>query len=564
MSADKSAVEGQTSLEGKCLLKEFPHLVVRRGVLYRHVKGDDGDKYQLVLPELYRQDALKGSHDDIGHLGRDRGIAILRERFYWPKMSSQLESWIQKCERCIKRKASTNIKAPLVSIKTTQPMELVAMDFLTLEKSKGGYQYVLVITDHFTRYAVAIPTARTTASALFQEFIVHYGFPARLHSDQGANFEGNIIKELCQISGVDKSRTTSYHPMGNGQCERFNRTLIGMLGTLDPSKKTDWKSYIAPLVHAYNCTKNDTTGYSPYHLMFGRKPKLALDMSFGLTSDGSKSKTYTQYIEEFRTKLDQAYELASKNVDQAQSSQKHYYDRKTRGGTLTVGDRVLVRVVAFDGRHKLADRWEQDPYVIIKKPNEDIPVFVVRKESGEGRKRTLHRNLLLPIGELPMTNTEKSEPKQPTKTRNPTPEPVVQHQEEQEDNQESDEDYEITTTNIEPEPESVTSSEAEDESESEHSSEQSSVDEEEEQQEPLPPAAPPPVPAPRRSGRNRRPPAWIRGNDFIATQVVTGTKFQKSPEWLQRAQLLGALVESGTIPNNDEYRNVLMKVISGT
>ena len=110
------------------------------------------------------------------------------------------------------------------------------------------------MTDHFTRYAQAFPTrnqlAKTTAKILFENFVVHYGFPARIHSDQGRNFESNIIKELCSLLGVHKSRTTPYHPMGNGVVERFNQTLLRILGTLDDHQKQDWKSYIAPLVHA--------------------------------------------------------------------------------------------------------------------------------------------------------------------------------------------------------------------------------------------------------------------------------------------------------------------------
>ena len=99
------------------------------------------------------------------------------------------------------------------------------------------------VTDHFSRYAQAFPTknqmARTTARVLFDNFIVHYGFPARIHSDQGQNFESNLIKELCSIAGTEKSRTTPYHAMGNGQCERFNQTLLKMLGTLEDYQKSD-------------------------------------------------------------------------------------------------------------------------------------------------------------------------------------------------------------------------------------------------------------------------------------------------------------------------------------
>ena len=110
------------------------------------------------------------------------------------------------------------------------------------------------MTDHFTRYAQAFPTrnqlAKTTAKILFENFVVHYGFPARIHSDQGRNFESSLIRELCSLAGVHKSRTTPYHPMGNGMVERFNQTLLKMLGTLEDHQKQDWKSYVAPLVHA--------------------------------------------------------------------------------------------------------------------------------------------------------------------------------------------------------------------------------------------------------------------------------------------------------------------------
>ena len=117
------------------------------------------------------------------------------------------------------------------------------MDFLSLGMSAGGYEHILIIIDHFTRYAQAIPTrnqsAKTTARIVFDNFICHYGFPTRLHSDQGRNFDSEVIKELFSIANIDKSRTTPYHPMGNGMPERFNQMLLNMLGTLVDNQKSD-------------------------------------------------------------------------------------------------------------------------------------------------------------------------------------------------------------------------------------------------------------------------------------------------------------------------------------
>lgn len=286
------------------MLKSYDHFRRKRGVLYREVTTGDETVSQLVIPRSLQKRALSGIHDNIGHPGRDRTLSLAKERFWWPGITKNVEDWVKRCPRCQRRKGQTE-KAPLVSITSSQPMELVCMDFLSLETSSGGYQSVLVITDHFTRYAQAVSTknqtAKTTADALFSQFIAHYGFPKRLHSDQGANFEGRVIRELCEIAQVQKSRTTPYHPMGNGMTERFNRTLLSMLGTLEPAQKSAWHKFVGPMAHAYNCTAHDSTGHSPYYLMFGRHPRLPVDMLFGI--DRNPSKSHTSYVAELRQRL---------------------------------------------------------------------------------------------------------------------------------------------------------------------------------------------------------------------------------------------------------------------
>ena len=131
-------------------------------------------------------------------------------QWYWPGMDGDTEKYIRNCPRCIRRKSKTSTPAKLV-VDTTYPMDLVCMDFLSLEMSSGGYEHVLVITDHFTRYAQAIPsrnqTAKTTAKLIFDNFVGHYGFPARLHSDQGRNFESQVIKKV-QV-GKDQEKAQS-------------------------------------------------------------------------------------------------------------------------------------------------------------------------------------------------------------------------------------------------------------------------------------------------------------------------------------------------------------------
>ena len=218
-------------------------LTMKRGAFYRNAKDGADEVLQLVFPQKFRNVALTTAHTDMGHFGRERMLHVLRDSVYWPNMTSDVQSWIRSCEHCIRRKTPTYARAPLVNIQTSQPMELVCMDCLSLELSKGGYQNILVISDHFTKFAMAVPannqTAKTTAEALFNGFILHYGLPLRLHSDQGAHFQGSVIQELCKLTGIQKSLTTPYHAMGNGLVKYFNKTLLNMMGTLEPSKKTN-------------------------------------------------------------------------------------------------------------------------------------------------------------------------------------------------------------------------------------------------------------------------------------------------------------------------------------
>ena len=112
---------------------------------------------------------LKNLHNDFGHHGKDRVISLVRDRFYWNGMNSDIDHWIKNCHRCLRRKVPTNQRAPLIPIKTPYPLEVVCMDFLTLERSKGGYHHILVITNHFSRFAFAVPT-KDNSRGIFRQF----------------------------------------------------------------------------------------------------------------------------------------------------------------------------------------------------------------------------------------------------------------------------------------------------------------------------------------------------------------------------------------------------------
>ena len=387
----------QASPTARRLWLEREKLFLKEGILHRKTKQGT---VQLVLPSAWIDRVFKLAHEDMGHFGRDKTFRVIQERFYWPGMYEDINRLIQSCHRCLCAKASRiPQRAPLHPIVSTEPLEVVCMDFMGLETSKGGYSSILVITDHFTKFAVAVPTrnqkATTTAQALVQKFILPYGIPRRLHSDQGANFESKVVKEMCKVLNIKKSRTTAYHPEGDGLCERFNSTLLNLLRTLDPGQKVRWADHIAGRVHAYNATIHETTGYSPYHLLFGRKPRLPIDVL--LPEQQQPSRSISRFAADLRESLQDAYAKAAANADKSRQKQKWYYDKRVRGAVVEVGDKVLVKRLAHTGKEKIEDKWENDVYIVLRRPNPDIPVYEVQREDRRGRVRVLHRNHLFPM-----------------------------------------------------------------------------------------------------------------------------------------------------------------------
>ncbi|KAK3091744.1 hypothetical protein FSP39_022296 [Pinctada imbricata] len=340
-----------------------------------------------------------------------------------------------------------------------------------------------------------------------------------------------------------------------------------MLGTLDPDQKANWKPHVAPLVHAYNCTRHESTGHSPYLLMFGREPRLPVDLAFGINKQPQKG--LTKYIDDLRERMKTAYERATASAQEARSRQKENYDYKVRGSNIKEGDRVLVKIVAFDGKHKIADRWKDDTYIVTKQPNPMIPVYIVKRKNGEGKKRTLHRNLLLPIGYLDSYHSR------------PTPAPRRLGQSERKSRQEThtDRDTDIIDTDSEddnvsevPVPHTVESkkNDVDDTPTVLSDSHEGNVEDaqlvelsdtevgnqlpidRDSQNENFVSGDTDGVPErdvsmeddepPRHSTRQRSRPAWMTSGDFIVNKVQSG----KKDDWRDKVLYLQSLITTGT------------------
>ena len=210
-------------------------------------------------------------------------------------------------------------------------------------------------------------------------------------SNQAAEFMGQVISELCDLLGVTKIRTSPYHPQTNGAIERVHQTLRRMIAKMDPEKRAKWPSHLGPILIAYNATRSLITGYSPYFLMFGHRPKLPVDLLLPTVRRDENSRTTDEYITSLYDKLKSALALARDTTILEAQRQKWLYDRKARAVELHPGDKVLVKLDAFRGQQqKLKNWWGDALHMVVKCMADGIPAYEVENDVNK-KRQVLHR-----------------------------------------------------------------------------------------------------------------------------------------------------------------------------
>lgn len=365
-------------------------------------KQTDDIRVCLVVPKELRYDILTSVHGDIGsgHYGTQRTYSTLRLKYFWQGMYNDTKNWVLSCEKCNTRKPpSRYTKAELCPIPPARINERWAMDIVNMPLTPRGNRCILTFTEYCTRYveAFALPNSQapTLARVLVDQICFRYGCPKQLLSDLGANMQSEIVSQVSHMLGIERLYTAPYRPQTDGLLERFNDTLTKNLAMYVNSDHNDWDVYLKAVCYGYNtsvCT--ESTGYTPYYLMFGKDPQEALDTVLPTQFDKKRPE-----VKEEIAKVALAREVARNNVIAAQEKMKSRYDETTNVINFTIGDKVWANFpeIKVGGSKKFCHNWT-GPFIVTGKPSENN-VQLAHSHNMEPLKNVTHVNKLKPYHE---------------------------------------------------------------------------------------------------------------------------------------------------------------------
>lgn len=339
-------------------------------------------------------------HPQGAHLGARRLLSVMSKRFTLPRGYEVLRRLCTSCAACAQRKPTLRKIGLLASSAPIEPWETVAVDFAgPYPASRSGARYILVFTDHFTKWVELVPTANqfaaTVAKAFYERIICRFGAPRRLLSDNDASFKNALIETLCSEFGVRKIFSSVYYPQGDGFAERMIRTLNNSLAALTATDGARWDDYLPGIAFAYNTTRHSATREAPFDLNFGRAARLVGEQTYQAASPAWSSEA--NFARRLRNVITAAQHRARAAVQRYWTRMKESYDCRRLDMAFLPGDSVLVALTdkersAFPIR-KLAPRWSGVATIEEVLPNR--VTYRIRK--ADGTLAVLHGSRLLPL-----------------------------------------------------------------------------------------------------------------------------------------------------------------------
>lgn len=374
--------------------------IMKTDLMYRQFSTREPDEttLQIIVPEKYRRQVILLARESIlgGHLGTKKTIDKISAHFYWPGVQADTRRYCRSCDEC--QRSLPKGKVTSVPLGSTplidEPFRRIAVDIVgpIAPITSKGNRYILTIVDYATRYPEAVALRNidtpTVAEALLSIFS-RVGFPREMLTDRGPQFTSELMKEVSRLLSIRHLTTTPYHPACNGLVERFNGTLKSMLKKMCEERPSDWDRYIDSLLFAYRETPQDSTGFAPFELLYGRDIRGPLMILRELWSNDEalpETKTAYQYLIDLREKMEKTCEIARRELVKSHDRYRKNYNKKARSRTFKVGDEALLLLPT--DRNKLLMHWK-GPFRVVGV----VGKLDYRIDTGH-RVTTFHANLL--------------------------------------------------------------------------------------------------------------------------------------------------------------------------
>ena len=356
------------------------YMKVKNGILYRVVMKPQGQVFgevsQIMVPQCLKERVLQLGHESLmgGHMGMARTEERIVSVFWWKGVSADVQRYVKSCDVCQRmvhkgRVSRVNLgKMPIIS----EPFERVAVDLVgpLTPKSERGHRWILTVIDYGTRYPEAVPlkgiSTEEVAEALLSVFS-RVGFPKEVLSDQGGQFVSDLMNEVSRLISVKQIFSTAWHAQTNGLCEKMNGVLKSMLKKMCEERPQDWDRYLPAVLFAYREVPQESTGFSPFELLYGRQvrgPMQILKKMWTGENEESEERSVYQYVLELRERFERTCRIVRENLLCSQSKQKVQYDKKARHRTFEVGNKVLLLLPTKS--NKLLLQWK-GPYEVVER-----------------------------------------------------------------------------------------------------------------------------------------------------------------------------------------------------
>ena len=310
-------------------------------------------------------------------------VRRLTEAYAWPGMKKDVRNRLKLCATCLLyHQRPIHVAMQEVEIPKT-PMTTIAMDFIgPFSEDPFGNRYVLTVIDYLSGWAEAYVTkgqsARDIIDAISGDFLPRHGHPETIVCDNGQGFASREWGDYLSALRIECRHSSPQHPAGNGKCERFNKSLKAILNKLVANEPSNWFKKLAPALQAYRIAVSDVTGFSPYFLLYGRRPYVPLEVFLdrGAPTLGNRLETMCEAYEAARTSL----------YDSRRFNRERLNARANVQTSLEPGATVIVKA---EERITNTSRWDPE-YEVIRVQGTTHWL----RHQGSGRVRKAHREKL--------------------------------------------------------------------------------------------------------------------------------------------------------------------------